>query len=105
MSSLPTNAHTSETRRVALPVTHRYTLLAVQEGDQWASLCPELDIASCGPTAEDALDMLDRALADALQFERDTGVAAGQPVPEADLEAFLKEGRGAGGVASRTVTL
>ena len=88
-----------------VPMTRPYTLLAVRQGEQWASLCAELDIASCGATADEALDMLERAIADALQFECDTGVAAGEPVPRPDLEAFLEEGRDAGGVATRTVTL
>jgi len=106
MSTLPTHGrHTSETPRVETPLKQQYTLLAVRQGGQWSSLCPELDIASCGATPEEALDMLQAALVDALQFERDAGVAAGQPVPEADLEAFLEEGRAAGRVATRTVTL
>lgn len=75
----------------ATPEMKQYTLLAVQEGSQWASLCPELDIASCGDTAEEALDMLQRAVADALEYERDTGVGAGAPVPPSALALFLGE--------------
>jgi hypothetical protein len=43
----------------AKPEMKRYTLLAVQQGEQWASLCRELDIASSGATAEEALDTLE----------------------------------------------
>jgi predicted RNase H-like HicB family nuclease len=106
MSTVPANdSQTTETPRVASPVSQRYTLLAVQQGEQWASLCRELDIASCGATAEEALDMLERAIADALRYERDTGVGAGQPVPRPDWEAFEEEVRGSDRVAKRTVTL
>ena len=36
--------------------------IAEREGNQFVSLCPELDVASCGDTAEEALDMLEDAL-------------------------------------------
>ena len=38
------------------------TGIAEREGNQFVSLCPELDVASCGDTAEEALDMLEDAL-------------------------------------------
>ena len=38
------------------------TGVAEREGNQFVSLCPELGVASCGDTAEDALDMLEDAL-------------------------------------------
>ena len=38
------------------------TGVADREGNQFVSLCPELDVASCGETAEEALDMLEDAL-------------------------------------------
>jgi len=106
MSTVPAkDSQTTESPRVATPVSQRYTLLAVQQGGQWASLCPELDIASCGDTAHEALDMLERAVSEALQFQHDSGVAAGQPVPPADLETFLAEARAAGTLSTRTLTL
>jgi predicted RNase H-like HicB family nuclease len=83
----------------------RYTLLAVQQGEQWASLCRELDIASTGATAEEALDTLECAVSEALDYERETGVRAGIPVPPRDLAAFLEHGRGSTLAQTRTVTL
>lgn len=38
------------------------TGIVEREGNQFVSLCPELDVASCGDTAEEALDMLEDAL-------------------------------------------
>lgn len=38
------------------------TGVAEREGNEFVSLCPELGVASCGDTAEEALDMLDDAL-------------------------------------------
>lgn len=38
------------------------TGIAEREDDQFFSICPELDVASCGDTAEEALDMLEDAL-------------------------------------------
>ena len=38
------------------------TGVAEKDGNQFTALCPELDVASCGDTAEEALDMLDDAL-------------------------------------------
>ena len=38
------------------------TGIAEREGDQFFSQCPELDVASCGDTADEALDMLEDAL-------------------------------------------
>lgn len=38
------------------------TGIAEREDDGFFSLCPELGVASCGDTAEEALDMLEDAL-------------------------------------------
>ena len=42
--------------------TLRLTALVWQEGDQFVSLCPEVDIASFGATIDEALAMLREAL-------------------------------------------
>lgn len=108
MKTVTRRSHTTERNSMTAPAkpgTQSYTLLAARDGEQWASLCRELDIASCGTTAEEALDMVELAVAEALAFERETGVKAGEPVPDAELETFVEEGRRAGGVVTRTVTL
>jgi predicted RNase H-like HicB family nuclease len=42
--------------------TLRLTALVWQEGDQFVSLCPEVDVASFGATIDEALAMLREAL-------------------------------------------
>jgi predicted RNase H-like HicB family nuclease len=42
--------------------TVRLTALVWQEGDEYVSLCPELDVASFGGTIDEALTMLREAL-------------------------------------------
>ena len=39
-----------------------FSVLIRKEGTQYASWCPELDVASCGNTIEEACDNLDEAL-------------------------------------------
>ena len=36
--------------------------VAEKDGNQFTALCPELDVATCGDTVEEALDMLDDVL-------------------------------------------
>jgi predicted RNase H-like HicB family nuclease len=42
--------------------TVRLTALVWQEGDEFVSLCPEVDVASFGATIDEALAMLREAL-------------------------------------------
>ncbi len=39
-----------------------FTCLVKQEGDQYASLCVELDVASCGDTEEQAISGMKDAI-------------------------------------------
>jgi predicted RNase H-like HicB family nuclease len=52
------------------------TAILEREGDGYASLCPELDIASQGPTVEEARDNLREALE--LFFEVATPIEIGR---------------------------
>ncbi len=70
------------------PVTS-YAALAIFDGQQWASLCPELDIASVGATAEEAIDNLVNAVSEAIVFAREQNLEPGHPVPAEDLREFL----------------
>jgi predicted RNase H-like HicB family nuclease len=69
-----------------------YTGVAVHEGGQWASLCPELDIASVGDDAIDAMDNLVKAVAEALELAEREGLQAGHPTPHDDLRSFMVSG-------------
>ncbi len=82
----------------------RLTCLIRREGDQYASLCLELDVASCGRTREEAF----RALQDAVEAYVTHLVAEGReqeilrPVPpEAIREFLLGEGEEEGEVEER----
>jgi len=46
------------------------TCFVKKEGNQYASLCVELDVASCGRTKTDALDGLKRAIETYIVSER-----------------------------------
>lgn len=45
-----------------------------KEPEGYVSLCPELDVASCGDTPEDALDMLKEAVELYIQSAQELGI-------------------------------
>jgi predicted RNase H-like HicB family nuclease len=69
-----------------------YTGVAVHEAGQWASLCPELDIASVGADADQAMNNLVQAVAEALAFASDEGLQPGHPTPPDHLRSFMVSG-------------
>jgi hypothetical protein len=73
------------------PGSAQYTGIAVFDGSQWSSLCPELDIASVGDDADEALHHLEDAVRATLAYAGETGRSrnAFDPVPDADLRDFL----------------
>jgi predicted RNase H-like HicB family nuclease len=71
------------------PAGESYSAIAIFDGNQWASLCPELDLASVGATAEEAINNLVTAVSEAIAFAREQNLEAGQPVPADALRAFL----------------
>ena len=74
----------------ALPLGGRYlTGIAIFDGDRWASLCPELDLASVGATAQEAIDNLVVAVSEAIKFAGEHNLDPGQPVPPEELREFL----------------
>jgi predicted RNase H-like HicB family nuclease len=77
---------------VAIDAGRPFTGVAVREAGQWASLCPELDIASVGRSADEAIDRLVQAVAEALQFAAEEGLEAGRPTPPDDLRVFIVSG-------------
>lgn len=68
------------------------TGVAVFDGSQWASLCPEYDIASCGATPREALEALAQAVAAVL--EEGTDPRALKPVPQEAYREFLLSHKG-----------
>ena len=62
-----------------------------KEGSQYASLCVELDIASCGKTKKEAIDGLKRAIEAYVEYMisegRDKEIY--RPVPMNELKQFL----------------
>ena len=67
------------------------TCFIKREGNQYASLCVELDVASCGRTKKEALD----SLKDAIETYIEYMISEGQkkeiyrPVPMSELKQFL----------------
>jgi hypothetical protein len=72
-----------------LAVGHGLNAIAIFDGQQWASLCPELDIASAGATADEAIDSLIHAVTEAVAFAQENHLEAGHPVPPDELRSFL----------------
>jgi predicted RNase H-like HicB family nuclease len=64
--------------------------VAVFDGVSWASLCPDLDVASMGPSADEALDSLEEALSDVLSVAEAEGLPTGTSVAPDDLLAFMR---------------
>ena len=52
------------------------TGVAEKDGNQFTALCPELDVASCGDSVEEALDMLEEALEVYLEAVHEVGELA-----------------------------
>lgn len=68
-----------------------FTCLIKKEGKQYASLCVELDVASCGDTEDEALEGLKNAIETYLEFMKDEGRGDEiyRPVPMNELKDFL----------------
>lgn len=66
-----------------------FTAIVVSEGGQWASLCPELDIASVGFSAEDARDALIDAVRVAFDVAQSEGLVPGEETPPAAIRDFM----------------
>ena len=67
------------------------TCFLKKEGSQYASLCVELDVASCGRTKKDALDGLKRAIETYIEYMVSEGREKEmyRPVPMNELKTFL----------------
>jgi hypothetical protein len=76
------------------PLHGSFTLMAVFDGERWASLCRELDIASEGASFQEALDTLGTAVREAIEVAASRGVEAGEPVSDEALLEFLAQHTG-----------
>ena len=67
------------------------TCFVKKEGNQYASLCVELDVASCGRTKKEALDGLKRAIESYIEYMISEGRENEiyRPVPMNELRKFL----------------
>ena len=61
------------------------TALVWKEGDQYVSKCPELEVASCGDTIEEALENLKEAVELYIANAKDLGIL------EDELEAIFSK--------------
>lgn len=68
-----------------------FTCLVKKEGNQYASLCVELDIASCGHTKKEAINGLRNAIEAYLEYMIGEGRKDEiyRPVPMQELKDFL----------------
>lgn len=71
-----------------------FTCLVKSEGNQYASLCVELDIASCGATKDKAIEGLRNAIEAYLEYmiEESRNDEIYRPVPMKDLKDFIFSG-------------
>lgn len=71
-----------------------FTCLVKKEGDQYASLCIELDVASCGRTKKEALQGLRRTIETYLEFMNNEGRQDDiyRPVPMNELRRYARKG-------------
>jgi len=81
------------------------TLIAVFDGKQWASLAPELDIASVGDDSDEALSNLGVAIREAVAFAEKAGVEPGKPTPKEDLLSFIRSHTGVAAVAGAAIAI
>jgi predicted RNase H-like HicB family nuclease len=67
------------------------TCLIKKDGNQYASLCIELDVASCGKTKAEALEGLRNAIETYIEYMMDEKRTDEiyRPVPMKDLKSFL----------------
>ncbi len=68
-----------------------FTCLVKKDEDQFASLCVELDVASCGRTKDEALEGLRNAIEAYIRYMIDEGREKDiyRPVPMQELKDFL----------------
>jgi Uncharacterised protein family (UPF0150). len=69
----------------------KITGLIKKEGNQYASLCVELDVASCGKSKKEALEGLKRAIETYIEYMVSEGRQKEiyRPVPMDELKEFL----------------
>jgi len=67
------------------------TCFIKKEGNQYASLCVELDVASCGRTKKEAVEGLKRAVESYFEYMISEGREKEilRPVPMSELKQFL----------------
>ncbi len=70
-----------------------FTCIVKKDGNQYASLCIELDVASCGRTKKEALEGLRRAIETYLEFMVDEGRQDDlyRPVPMNELSSIWRQ--------------
>jgi predicted RNase H-like HicB family nuclease len=71
-----------------------FTGVAVFDGDLWAALCWELDIASVGSTAAEALGNLEQAVREAVRYAHENDRPEGRRVPDEAMREFMLSHKG-----------
>ncbi len=87
------------------PILEPYTAIAVFDGTLWTALCRELDIASQGDEADEAIWSLKAAVREALAVAAERNISPGQPVPDDQLLEFMTSHKSADPVATEQFTV
>jgi len=66
-----------------------YTAIAIYDGHQWSSLCPELDVASLGGHSDEANQNVVDAVKEALRLAADEDLSPGSRNPDDELRRFM----------------
>jgi len=76
-------------QRIAYPLT----FLLKQEGEQWAALAPEIKVASCGSTLDDARQALEDAVETYVSYMIRAGRTSEIPRPlsQAEIDDFVND--------------
>jgi predicted RNase H-like HicB family nuclease len=84
-----------------MPKSGPFTIVAIFDGKHWAALCRELDIASDGESAVEAVLNAKNAAREALAVARERGLSPGSPVSTDALLSFLRSHRGPAPMAAQ----
>lgn len=87
------------------PDEETFQAIVIWDGRSYSALCRELDIASCGDSAAEAFFALRSAVVEAVSVAREAGVAAGEPVSDKVMVAFLAQHKGPQPISGYTFTI
>ncbi|HVB77233.1 MAG TPA: hypothetical protein VNI34_05455 [Candidatus Nitrosotalea sp.] len=70
------------------------TAITVYDGEWWISVCRDLGISTQATSAQDAFLRLRSAVREATEVAAENGIEPGEPMTDAEVEAFLRSHQG-----------